>query len=359
MSRVVLGLPWLTDSITETEREVLTSLWGMATNDASVAERVAGLPWLADSITEEEEWALREVGTVTYYDVPLAHAVMDFPWWSDGITGGEAEVVAQFASIGVQEEFDPAMVELVLGFPWLADRVDWRHADVLGAVGFMVSHDKDLAHSILDTQIFDNPVDLFAFNVIVRLQRIISNGVWEHVPVQPWFQDGLSEEDYVRIAAAYSLSDDEDIFLEIIEGAHIRSENDILPSGGEVKLVAISRSPLKLDAAFERMRTAVFEIEEFMGMPWRADRRWPEAHVGVAYAGVFLEPTFAGGGIYRAIPGAVVPLWTSVIYHEMAHAYFAEYFPKWVSEGTAQFFEAYIEHVSEGVSLRSPIRACG
>ncbi len=353
VSRVVLGLPWLTDSITRTEREVLASIWGMAINDASVAERVAGLSWLADSITKEEEWALREVGATTYYDVPLAHAVMDFPWWSDGISDGESEVVAQFANISQQEAFDPALVERVLGFPWLADRVDWRHAAVLGAVGFMVTHDKDLAHSILDTQIFDNPIDLFSFGVIVRLQRIISNGVWEHVPVQPWFQDGLSEEDYVRITAAYSLSGDEDLFLELIEGAHIRSENDILPSGREVKLVAISRSPLGLDVALERVRTAVFQIEEFMGMPWRADRQRPETHVGVAYAGVFVEPTFSGGR-YRPIPGALVPVWTNLIYHEMAHAYFRSLdFPKWVSEGTAEFFQAYIEHVNEGASLHS------
>ena len=166
--------------------------------------------------------------------------------------------------------------------------------------------------------------------------------------MRPLFQDGLSEEDYVRIAAAYSLSDDEDLFLEIIEGAHIRSENDILPSGREVNLVAISRFPLGLDIAFERMRTAVFEIEEFMGVPWQAHRQWPEA-----YAGVFVEPRFHGGR-YRVVPGAPLLNWTNIIYHEMAHACFrADDFPKWVSEGTAEFLQAYVEHVSEGASLRS------
>lgn len=353
VSRVVLGLPWLTDSITRTETSVLTSIWGMAINDASVAERMVALPWLADSITEEEELALTKVGVITYYDVPLAHAVMDFPWWSDGVTDGEVDVIDRFRHISEQEAFDPALLERVLGFQWLADSVGTRHGNVLAFVAFMASHDKDLAQSILDTPIFDEPVGFFPYSVIVRLQRIISDGVWDHIPVQPWFQDGLSEEDYARIAAAYSLSDDEDLFLEIIEGAHIRSENDILPSGGEVKLVAISRSPLGLDIAFELMRTAVFELEEFMGVPWRADRYWPEADVGVAYAGVFVEPTFTGGR-YRVVPGALVPVWTNIIYHEMAHAYFgADDFPKWVSEGTAEFFQAYIDHVSEGTSLRS------
>ncbi len=219
---------------------------------------------------------------------------------------------------------------------------------MVGFVSFMVSHDKELARRVLDTPIFDDPLDLFPFGVIVRLQGIISSGVWEHIPVQPWFQDGLSEEDYVRIAAAYSLSHDEELFLEVIEGAHIRSETDTLPSGREVKLVAISRSPLGLDTAFELMRTAVFEIEEFTGVPWQAAPLWPQA-----YAGVFVESGFSGSR-YRVVPGALVPNWTTTIYHEMAHAYFGSSdFPEWVAEGTAEFLQAYVHNVSEGPSLRS------
>ena len=354
VAETVRGFPWLADSITYDESLAVFNLRGMAITDRSVTDRVLRLRWLADDITEAEQVALNSLLGIAFYDASLGHAVMDFPWFSDGITIGESQVLFSMSRFSEQEGFDAPMAERVLDFPWLAGNVDSRHAHVLNVFAHMVDQDKNLAVSILDTPIFDNPVDPFSEAVIGRLPRIISAGLWEHIPMQPWFQDGLSEEDYVLIAAAYqhSLSDDgERSFLELIEGANIRSENAISPLGGEVKLVALSGSTWRLDEAFENLRTAVFGIEEFMGVPWQEAQRRRGGPPG--YAGVFLDSELKND--YESIPGVLANSPSAaLVYHETAHAYFTvSYFPKWLSEGTPEFLKDYLLHVSKGASLRS------
>ena len=157
------------------------------------------------------------------------------------------------------------------------------------------------------------------------------------------------------IAAAYEFSVgglDESGFLEFIEDPHIRSENAISPLGGEVKLVALGRSDERLDEAFENLQTAVFRIEEFMGVPWQDAHSRRGGPPG--YAGVFLDNTIREAG-YEPIPGVLTNLsGTDTIYHETAHAYWTvSFFPTWLSEGTAEFLRTYIGHVGEGTRLRS------
>ena len=359
VAETVRGFPWLADSITYDEFLALFNLRGMAITDRSVTDRVLSLPWLVDDITEAERVALNGLLGITFYDASLGHSVMDIPWFSDGITRGESEVLFIMSRFSEQEGFDAPMAERVLDFPWLAGNVDSRHANVLNVFAHLVDQDKNLALSILDTPIFDNPVDPYSEAVIGRLPRIISAGLWEHIPMQPWFQDGLSEEDYALITAAYifSLSDDgERSFLEFIEDPHMRSENAISPLGGEVKLVALSRSGWRLDEAFENLRTAVFGIEEFMGVPWQDAQR--RRGGPPAYAGVFLDPSIPKGD-YDPLPGVLTSSPSAaIVYHETAHAYFTvSYFPKWLSEGTAEFLKDYILHVSQGASLRSRYEA--
>ena len=89
----------------------------------------------------------------------------------------------------------------------------------------------------------------------------------QQVVSQSWFQDGLNEEEAALIVALPSGVYQEDIFLGLIEGAHVISDTVSLPLAGEVNLYAVSRSPFQQDV-LGFLRTGVRVIEDFMGSPW-------------------------------------------------------------------------------------------
>ncbi len=345
----VLALPWLADEITSEEWGALSYLSGIAYNDSSLAERVVSLDWFSDGITRAEGYAINDLSVISYYNAELARGALEFPWFMDGVSSGEVEVVSGLRHLSEDEVYASAL-ERALRFPFLLTaNVDWRHGRVLDVVEVLVRRDRDLADSILDTAIFDEPGDFFHWSAIQKLPRIVENRVWDHVASQPWFQDGLTDEELILISMAYHISHDEMLFQELIEGASIRSEDYISSLGPPVKLIAVSLSQTQSDEAFEHLYTGVSEMEGLLGVPWQNTLgSWD-----VPYAGVFVHkkagnPRLRGEGVMTASGSE------TTIYHELAHSFFSRAdFPRWVSEGVAEFFADYTYYLHAGRPLHT------
>ena len=339
----VLALPWLADGITSPEWGALSALSSISYQDTSISEWVVGSDWFLDGITSAEDFALSHFSAIIFYNPDLANTLMDFPWFLDGVSSEEVDALAEFRNLSEDEVYASAL-ERVLRFPiWLTDNVDGRHARVLGAVEHLVRIDRDLVDSILDTDIFDEPIEFFHRIAIIKLPRIVENRAWNHIANQPWFRDGLTEEELILISMAYNISHDEMQFQELIEGASIRSEHYISSVGPPVKLIAVSMSQTQTDEAFEYLYNGVAEMEALLGIPWQNS-----LGSDVPYAGVFIHKK-AGSPRLRGEGVLLVPPPGRTIYHELGHAFFSQSdFPKWVSEGVAEFFEEYTAQLHRG-----------
>lgn len=168
---------------------------------------------------------------------------------------------------------------------------------------------------------------------------------FSHLTNQPWYQDGLTDEEAALIVVLggihYSFGENsEQIYEELTSGAHVRSNKITLPLAGETRLYAISRSETELDELLEGMTYSVQELENFMGAPWPID------DVIVLFE---TEP-----GISRLFAG-----WNSGDYvvlrstypilrhHELAHFYFSRSdVPYWLSEGAAVLMSFYIAELT-------------
>ena len=185
-------------------------------------------------------------------------------------------------------------------------------------------------------------------SVVSSLRNILSRnpGRSEQFLSQSWFQDGLTEEEAALIVALRpTLNDDvdsEEVFADLLQGGHVKSETIYVPLAGEVDLFAVGRSEFELEGILERMAFAVESMEGFMGTPW------PKPDVIVLLE---LESNLGSRAMgWNAGAYVVVkdPSHTTT-FHELAHHYFTSGIgPKWLTEGGAEFLKSYTFNLIQG-----------
>ena len=378
------ALPWVIDGLTENERKALYGLQHVERELPSVAPALLALDWVRDGIIEEEWGALSglqllpadsttlleilvaspwfatgnstvdhrmgwgQVEALHRDDPSLAHQVASLPWVADGTTNWEWKQLDRLERF---LEVDAALAHRVVGGHWFADGVSPIEKNLMFYLERLARQNVDQANYFLDLPEWQEPLEGLLVNALIRVPSLMEAGLWEEITRQPWYKDGLSEEEYILLAAAYEVRRNEQNALEIIHGVatgdHIKVEDDFtLPLGGKVKLFAVSRDTSLLEEVFERNRTGVVEIEKFVGVPF------PKT-----YAGVFYEPTEPSN--YRDVFVNVGSASQSVIYHEVGHTYFRQKpLPKWVSEGAAEFLSYYVLYEGD-VGSHYRLRNCG
>ena len=278
---------------------------------ATVSEfKIENLPWVTDGITEREQIALDQIRAIAQIDPSMSQRVAGSLWLSDGVTQGELGIVFR-----------------------LLDR-----AGIHPEIAVMVTTVPDEAGSLMAV------LTLFLGDLLSS-----DPGRSEQFLSQSWFQDGLTEEEAALIVALRpTLNDDvdsEEVFADLLQRGHVRSETISLPLAGEVDLFAVGRSEFELEGLLERMAFAVESMEGFMGTPW------PKPDV-IAF--LELESDLGSGdGGWNA--GAYVVLKDPskyTTYHELAHHYFTSGIgPQWLSEGGAEFLNFYTLNLTEGGTI--------
>ena len=168
---------------------------------------------------------------------------------------------------------------------------------------------------------------------------------------QPWFIDGLDDEEAVFVialggAASRSLK----LFKDLLTAHYIQHRTISVPLAGEVNIWIIQNSPRSpgedvLTVIEDHIRIS----EEFMGAPF------PVADVILLHVDPRVGDYGLGGGWHsgshfvavRRISGGWGP-----VSHEMGHYYF-NFGPRWLVEGGANFIAFYI--VDDYEDWRSPL----
>ena len=257
-----------------------------------------GLPWIADGVTEYELQAVRYVGGLMEEHPLLAEQMLGLPWIADGVTENEVEILS---FVGEVIEAAPEVVDSVLTIP--------------GEVGKLT---KDVVNSL--RSILRSDPD--------RLKLLLN---------QPWFQDGLTNEEAALLVVLQGIDREENTFLSLIEGGHTVSDTISLQLSGKVNLYAVSPFPLP-ESVLDTMRTGTRVMEEFIGSPWNT----PNVIVFVESEG----DRGGGGGKHHGSHIVVKNSHPGTLYHELGHHYFSS-MPIWLNEGAAEFLRGYILHHTE------------
>ena len=292
----------------------------------------------------------RESDTTNNCSAVVAATVSEFkienlPWVTDGITEREERVLDHIRAIA---QIDPSMSQRVAGSQWLSDGVTESDQDTVYSLREFADTHPEIA--VLVTTVPDENGSLMK-GVLSYLRNILPSnpGRSEQFLSQSWFQDGLTEEEAALIRAlGPTLNDDvdsEEVFADLLQRGHVRSETISLPLAGEVDLFAVGRSEFELEGLLERMAFAVESIEGFMGTPWPA----PDVIALLeleSRLGRSDEAWNAGAYVVLKDPSKYET------YHELAHYYFKSRIgPQWLTEGGAEFLSFYTLNLTEGGTI--------
>ncbi len=263
--------------------------------------------------------------TVSQFDID------SLPWVADGITSDERRVMDHIRDLAT---IDRSMSQRVAGSPWLSDGVIEDELRMLADLRDLAGVHPEIA--VLVTTVPDETGRLMKA-ALSSLRWILSRnpGRSEQFLGQSWFQDGLTQEEAALIVVLRDAADSEDVFRDLLQGGHVRSDTISLPLAGEVDLFAVARSELWLEGALERMAFAVESMEAFMGTPW------PQPDVIVLLELESDLGTNWSGWNYGTHVVAKNTS-TNTTYHELAHFYFLVNVPWWLSEGSADFLMLHI-----------------
>ena len=293
----------------------------------------------------------RESDTTNNCSAVVAATVSEFkienlPWVTDGITEREGRVLDHIRAIA---QIDPSMSQRVAGSLWLSDGVTQGELGIVFSLLELADTHPEIA--VMVTTVPDEAGSLMADVLTIFLGELLSSdpGRSEQFLSQSWFQDGLTEEEAVLIVALRpTLNDDvdsEEVFADLLQRGHVRSETISLPLAGEIDLFAVGRSEFELEGLLERMAFAVESMEGFMGTPW------PKPDV-IALLELESDLGSYDGG-WNA--GAYVVLKDPskyTTYHELAHYYFKSTIgPQWLTEGGAEFLNFYTLNLTEGGTI--------
>ena len=133
-------------------------------------------------------------------DPSLAERVASFPWVADGTTrweSGQVNLVRNFHDV------DAALAHRLVGENWFADGISPIERNLMGYLERLARQNVDWANSFLDLPEWQEPLEGLLVNALLRVPLLMEAGLWEEIRRQPWYKDGLSDEEYILLSAAY------------------------------------------------------------------------------------------------------------------------------------------------------------
>ena len=256
------------------------------------------LPWVVDGISGDERRAMDQIGSLARIDPSMSHRVAGSLWLSDGVSDADLQAMADLLALARSH---PQAAALLTTIP--------------DQTGGLIQDVQDVANSLQQIS--------FAGDT-AQLDQVLS---------QSWFQDGLTQEEAALIVVLRSAYETGEVFQDLVTNGHVWSETISVPLAGEVDLFVVGRSESWLDGELERMAFAVKSMESFMETPW------PRLDTIVLLE---FESKLGSDSSWNAGTHAVVKKTSKYLtYHELAHHYFGGQFPRWLSEGAAEFLSLY------------------
>ena len=397
LARDLLDTSWVEDGISPGERLAMFMIGDIAGEDEALAREIAQSPGIADGISDAELASF--TGSDNYYlerlerDHPaIAEIVKSYPWLSNSTSRNQEQARSAPGLLAYPElqntlstrqavlmylssiaGTSPAIAERIAALPWITsleepafgdDRPLYLYTPEFSAIDLLnkiVEYDVSVAETLLTmpwlAERLPGGNELAALRTVLYMER---NGLdaEELLISQPWFREGITGEKQALIFAMTSGCKKVDFCQELAENGLVRSTTISLPSG-ELDLYVVQRPSLGPidDRVLDWIRLAVEAQEDFIGPAPQGSALWPDDGVVL-----LIEPEIKflleGAAGYWSGHHMVVGLlpdhlsFVPVLYHETGH-YHSHTGSTWLSEGGANFLEAYTFHATGETSMQS------
>ena len=361
-----LDFAWRKDGLTLDEEWALRKLVALQCRNPSIYKVVAGFPWVADNIAMHEQVFIGDMAAIAVVDSSLARRLAGFDWVADGLDFDEHVGVHEVRNLATKVQGGdveaPSLAWPVVGLPWFSDGITRGEQHATRFIASMkYSGHLTLARRLLESPWFQSGNAADRKSTVSTLWRFTDLDRLVQVTNQPWFLDGVTEEEHLLIEALSEEGLAEDRFQTLLTsretGKYLLTETLTLPGVGEVRLSAVSAIPFREDTrVLEAMVTGTEILAEFMA----PDAPWPKTRVVLN-----LEPEEANPFEFRAglndgsqiqlLVPETYPALRKLVYHELAHFYFGGVevggteMPLWLIEGAAEFLGGYVLHETENV----------
>ena len=378
---------WFEDGIEDSEAQFINDL-------SHIADGLGSLPWYTEGPDDYASWALYELRQLLTsgqdFDAALIGRVVHAGWFIDGIeedpiNHSEASAIRTLSAVALEEgelstalaglgwAFDKDMTRAesdsiwaakemetlvegtgvwLAGLPWMEDDLtehDFNAAfrlwdilkiaaemdrDFFGFLDLVIETEHDQMR-VLDVHVMNTLYLLYSGRADQGLTQEFRSEraeLFNKVVSAPWFNDGLNDEERVRIIS---------FWYDDLLGPHfVQSKTIDLPLAGEVNLWVLQHESIPGYEDVMRMaEEAVRGTERLLGVPFptsevilavvrrEGDLGW-RCYSGVAYDDRVEVGDWLDDGPYLR----------RVVYHEIAHYYFKGGIgPGWVLEGGSDY----------------------
>ena len=283
----VLKYTWLGDGITDAEKDTLSALYSFAERvGIEAAAQVMDYQWLADGVTWEEVSLIAELASLVADDPEAARQISrrtlvpyllglasgsseraaDHPWLADGLDARELLTLIGIAGIAKEAQ---ELAERLLGYTWLADGVSERESN--GVIGLAdIAHvNLELARQVVGMGILDDPLKDRDLHAITSLRRLVETDDLALLTSQPWFTDGLSDEETAFLVVTNRDQHSDSQYRDFLRTHFTRSATISLPLAGDVDVWVFWHLPFPdSDDSIELIEDAVRASEALMGVPF-------------------------------------------------------------------------------------------
>ena len=181
-TKQIMDYQWLADSVTAKELELLMKLEDLVLDNAEAARQISLgtlAPYLLGLISES-------VGQAP-----------DYPWLADGVNMQKLSAVIGIGRLAKQA---PDLADRLLGYSWLADGASERESDGIDRLAHLARRDLELARQVVGMGILDDPLRDRGLHAITSLSRFVGTDDMTLLVNQPWFVDGLTDEETAFLA---------------------------------------------------------------------------------------------------------------------------------------------------------------
>ena len=297
VAQSILRVPWLVSDIGQLEFEAILFVSLMATYDPAIAAKVVGFSWFRDNVSQDEALGLQHVGRLSTISTEVTLALLNIPWLADGVSQSEVGAIEGIVSLANQEypEQEFPLSWHVLGLRWVADGLSELEGEKLKILTYiplaLIDQEKrlyqkaefepldailslDPENDFLDEGVFlalqeMNPIDLY-----MRRWDISAYAPSAHLGEQPWFRDGLNDDEKALITSFRSIlrsdvtSEAPRILKQLIENGRVHSQTISTPSSGELDIYVVSRSLIPTgEDIFAKLRSQASSAGNSVGDP--------------------------------------------------------------------------------------------
>ena len=195
LASMIIGLPWVSDGIAGTEREVVGQLVSAAMLDEEVFLAVVDRPWVRDGLNRTERDILQELTRFRNQSVAALIPGLAFLETVESVDGATLDMLAEL------DERAPELLTALVAKPWTVDGLDGPELDVVQALQGIAYEDSNIALHVLAMPFLES-IESADYSTVETLWALAHDGVDVAGAVvdKTWVGDGLEGKEVEAIS---------------------------------------------------------------------------------------------------------------------------------------------------------------